>query len=173
MPKLLPEAKSRILAAAKKLLFEKGYGGLALREVAGQCGLAVGTIYNYFSSKDRLVASVMAEDWMEALEAMKKGCDEAVDVEQGVRAIYDAVEAFSRVYEPIWSGYKGLPSEFGMRHLMLRGQLSRLLASLLKRLGRGEDARLCPLLAETILACALQKDIDYPELSEAVRRLFQ
>ena len=52
MPKLIPDAKNNILSIAKKQLFMKGYNGLIIREVAEQCGLAVGTIYNYFSSKD-------------------------------------------------------------------------------------------------------------------------
>lgn len=59
MPKLIPDAKIKILSTARKQLFEKGYTGLILREVADQCAMAVGTIYNYFSSKDMLVAAIM------------------------------------------------------------------------------------------------------------------
>ena len=41
-----------------------------MREAARRCGVAVGTLYNYFPSKDALAAAVMLEDWHEDLDAM-------------------------------------------------------------------------------------------------------
>jgi AcrR family transcriptional regulator len=172
MAKQIPNAKKKIFTVAKKHLFEKGYVGLTLRQVATQSGMAVGTIYNYFPSKDILVASIMAEDWLASLKAMKKACTTASSAEQGVRTIYDAIEEYTKKYQPIWKEYKGMPSGFGQRHLMLRNQLSDLLAELLEDLGHKEDATLCPLLAETVLACAMHKDIPYSMLSDMIARLF-
>jgi AcrR family transcriptional regulator len=172
MPKLIPDAKNNILSIAKKQLFMKGYNGLIIREVAEQCGLAVGTIYNYFSSKDMLVASIMAEDWLISLRNMQNSCKVSSTIEQGVKAIYYEIHVYVQLYEKIWSKYKGIPSGFVGRHLLLRTQLSDLLTDLLVRHGRKEDTELCPLLAETILASAMQKDIDYSVLSKVVIRLF-
>jgi len=172
MPKLIPDATSRIISTARKHMFENGYAGLILREVADQCGLAVGTIYNYFSSKDMLVASIMAEDWLASLKKMQNSCEIASTVEQGVRSIYCEIGEYVQTYENVWKEYKGVLSSFGEHHVLLRSQLSELLSDLLERLGRKEDLELCPLLAETVLACAMQKDIDYSVLSKAVNRLF-
>lgn len=172
MPKLIPDAKIKILSTTRKHLFEKGYDGLILREVADQCGLAVGTIYNYFASKDMLVASIMAEDWFISIKNMSDSCKKASTVEQGVSAIYYAICEYVQTFEKLWTEYKGVVSGFGERHVLLRNQLSKLLSDLLERLGHGEDIELCPLLAETVLACAMQKDIDYPVLSKTVKRLF-
>ncbi len=171
MPKLIPKAREHILTAAKKLLLQKGYTGLALRELASQCKVAVGTIYNYFPNKEMLVATIMAEDWLDVLEGMQKRCESAATVEGGVRAIHDGLCAFVQKYEPIWSSYNRMPSGFGQRHAMLRCQLADLLRALLGRLGH-EEAGLSPLLAETVLACAMQKDIDYSALRETVNRMF-
>ncbi len=172
MPKLIPDAKTKIISIAKNQLFKKGYTGLMLRDVADQCGMAVGTIYNYFSSKEILVASIMAEDWLSSLEKMKESCKIASTVEQGVRAIYKAIGEYVQTYEGIWTEYKGVLSSYGKRHVLLRNQLSELLSDLLLRLGRNEDIELCPLLAETVLTCAMQRDIDYSVLSKAISRLF-
>lgn len=172
MPKLIPDAKSKIMSTAKQLIFDKGYAGLTLREVADQCGLAVGTIYNYFSSKDMLVASIMAEDWLTSLKRMQNSCEMASTVEQGVRSIYHAIGEYVQTYENVWREYKGVLSGFGEHRILLRNQLSELLSDLLERLGRKEDIQLCPLLAETVLACAMQKDIDYSVLSKVIKRLF-
>jgi len=172
MPKLIPDAKAKIISIAKKQLFENGYAGLTLREIADQCSLAVGTIYNYFPSKDMLVASIMAEDWHKSHKNMQKSCKTASNVEQGVRVIYKEICDYVQTYEKIWSEYKGMLNSFGQRHVMLRSQLSDLLSALLERLDRKEDMELCPLLAETVLAGAIQKDIDYSVLSRMVNRIF-
>ena len=41
-------SKEDILAAARQLLLEEGSGALGMRNVAAACGVAVGSIYNYF-----------------------------------------------------------------------------------------------------------------------------
>ena len=172
MPKLIPEAQRSILAAAKKQLFEKGYLNLAIREVASQCGIAVGTIYNYFPGKEALVAAVMAEDWRGLTAGMRESFSRSAGILEGVMAMYDAIEAFSKLYAPAWSQYGAAPAGFGERHLMLRGQLSALLLELVTRHGRAEDAALCPLVAETVLACATHADLNPSALNTAVSRLF-
>lgn len=172
MPKQIPNAREIIYTIAKRDLHEKGYMGLTLREIAAQSGIAVGTIYNYFSSKDMLVASIMAEDWLFSQKNMKKSFKTALTVEEGVRVIYDAIKNFVVKYEPIWKEYKGIPNGFAQRQMMLRNQMSNLLAELLELHGYKEDIGMCPLLSETILACAMQNDIPYSVLSQMIGRLF-
>ena len=50
-------SEEEILAAARALLLEKGTGALTMRSVAAACGVAVGSIYNYFPSKGALVGT--------------------------------------------------------------------------------------------------------------------
>ena len=57
MPKIVENVRQRILLEAKKQLEETGYGNMTIRSIASGCGIGVGTIYNYFSSKDVIVAS--------------------------------------------------------------------------------------------------------------------
>ena len=77
MPKIIDEARERILAEARKTLLTAGYKGLSLRGLARDCSVAVGTIYNYFPNKDTLIALVMMQDWTEARERMERGVDKA------------------------------------------------------------------------------------------------
>ena len=173
MPKIIPNAEEKILVSSKKLLFEQGYSKLALRDIACLSGVALGTIYNYFPSKDVLVATVMAKDWILALQNMNKNCKEALSVEQGVKAIYDSITGYVAINKSIWNEYKGSNYYFGSHHKILRNQLSEILNELLDRLDYKEDVILCPLLAETILDCAVQEDISYNELSIIVNRIFK
>ena len=56
------ERERRILAAARNLFDRKGYAGTAMEDIARRAGLAVGTLYNYFPSKDDLLIAIMRRD---------------------------------------------------------------------------------------------------------------
>ena len=59
--------RQRVLAAALQLGAEGGYDAVQMRDVASTAGVALGTIYRYFPSKDALLAAAMVQ-WMEDLE---------------------------------------------------------------------------------------------------------
>jgi len=60
--------RERVIAAAMELGAEGGYDAVQMRDVATTAGVALGTIYRYFSSKDHLLAASMV-DWSKELEA--------------------------------------------------------------------------------------------------------
>jgi AcrR family transcriptional regulator len=53
--------RTRILAAALKLVSELGAAGTSMRRLASACGLNVATIYHYFPSKAELVRALVEE----------------------------------------------------------------------------------------------------------------
>src|SRR5579862_8898694 len=48
------ETKERILAAALKLFKEKGLEGTTTKEISKESGIAEGTLFNYFKTKEDL-----------------------------------------------------------------------------------------------------------------------
>jgi AcrR family transcriptional regulator len=56
------ERERRILAAARRLFDRRGYVNTSMEDVAARAGLAVGTLYNYFSSKDQLLIALSRID---------------------------------------------------------------------------------------------------------------
>jgi AcrR family transcriptional regulator len=50
-----------VLDVARARAEEGGYEAVQMREIAAESGIALGTLYRYFSSKDHLLAEVMAE----------------------------------------------------------------------------------------------------------------
>src|ERR1700722_19011387 len=56
------DRSQRILKAARLLFDANGYGATAMEDVAEKAGLAVGTIYNYFPSKNDLLVAIMQRE---------------------------------------------------------------------------------------------------------------
>ena len=56
------DRERRILAAARRLFDRKGYDATSMENVAARAGLAVGTLYNYFPSKDELLFAISRAD---------------------------------------------------------------------------------------------------------------
>jgi len=59
--------RERVIRAALELGSEGGYDAVQMRDVAQRAGVALGTIYRYFSSKDHLLAAALVE-WVNDLE---------------------------------------------------------------------------------------------------------
>ena len=59
--------RERVIRAALDLGASGGYDAVQMRDVATSAGVALGTIYRYFSSKDHLLAAAMVE-WTHDLE---------------------------------------------------------------------------------------------------------
>lgn len=155
MPKIIDGARRMILDEARNELFAGGYDALNIRAVARGCAIAAGTVYNYFESKDILAASVMLEDWQNALAAMKDETARAGSVDAGLFAIFDAIAAFRKPYEEIWEshGLSGASQKklFRERHALLVAQIAALVQPLLTRFGAEEGDYLPRFIAENIL----------------------
>lgn len=76
MPKIIENIREQLLNETRAQVEQQGYGRTTIRSVANACGIAVGTVYNYFPSKDIMIASYMAEDWEKCLQEMRTHCGE-------------------------------------------------------------------------------------------------
>ena len=56
------ERKDRIFSAAVDLFNEKGFSNTSMQDIADNANLAVGTLYNYFPSKNDLLLDIMHEE---------------------------------------------------------------------------------------------------------------
>ena len=52
MPKKIAELREKMIAYARQALLQEGTPALTVRSTASACGVAVGTVYNYFPSKE-------------------------------------------------------------------------------------------------------------------------
>ena len=59
--------RKEIIDAALAIAAEEGYDALTTRTVAARAGVAIGTVYRYFTSKDHILVEVMF-DWSRRFE---------------------------------------------------------------------------------------------------------
>lgn len=55
------ERRAEIIASARRLFQSRGYGATSMHDVMTDLGVAKGTIYHYFGSKDELLDAVVAD----------------------------------------------------------------------------------------------------------------
>lgn len=66
-------SRETILEACRAIVRERGLPGISVRSVASACGVASGTLYNYFPGKDALVLAVTADVWSDILGVDAEG----------------------------------------------------------------------------------------------------
>ncbi len=68
--------RERLLAAARELVEERGYAGASVIAVAERAGLAAGTLYRHFSSKEELFVELFRVVCDREIEAMRAAAAE-------------------------------------------------------------------------------------------------
>ena len=61
-----------ILKAAIKVFAEKGYHSCRTLDISGAAGVAYGSLYQYFKSKDDILLSIFRDNWNFLLQRMEK-----------------------------------------------------------------------------------------------------
>jgi len=174
MPKIIEGAREKILVNAKRRLFEQGYQHISLREVAKESGIATGTIYNYFENKDYLIANIMLEDWMAAIEKMEEAIAKAGSVKEGVEEICRAIDEFAIIYSQVWQQpavAAAAASDMAHRHQFLTEQLSEKVNALLEKMGYGNRKEFTELITELILTSS-GTEVVRKQLGELLNRLY-
>ncbi|MDF2922300.1 MAG: transcriptional regulator [Paenibacillaceae bacterium] len=74
----MEEKRIRIYNCAKELFRTKGFKDTNISEITKKAGMAVGTFYNYYSSKEKLFMDIFLEENTK----LKKDCLESLDLTQ-------------------------------------------------------------------------------------------
>ncbi|WP_205499969.1 TetR/AcrR family transcriptional regulator [Rufibacter psychrotolerans] len=76
---MMAEKKKAILESTLKLIKENGFHGTPMSQVAKKAGVAAGTIYHYFDSKDTLIQELYTYTQYRLLDAIKENSREDMD----------------------------------------------------------------------------------------------
>ncbi|MBC7959383.1 MAG: TetR/AcrR family transcriptional regulator [Vallitaleaceae bacterium] len=114
MPKTIEDLRKSILVEANKVVTEQGLDQLNMRVIAKACGVAVGTLYNYFPTKEALLSELMYNYWLEFLERVQKISREEKTFYDKLKDIYEQLENMTTTFHETWikmSKKKGNMSE--------------------------------------------------------------
>ena len=78
----------QIFAATLKLVEEIGVAGITMRQIAGEAGMATGTLYIYFKDKESLITSLYEQCKQSSVNAYFKGYDAARPFKTGFKVVF-------------------------------------------------------------------------------------
>lgn len=174
MPKIIENLRGKLLEEAKYQVMNQGYSAMTIRSVAGACGVGVGTVYNYFASKDMLVAAFMLEDWMDCMKVVEAECTTEKGIDTAIRCIYDELRRFMTKYAPLFSDKDAEASSsvaLHQRHGMLREQIAKPLLPFCELQNKADAAFLAEFVAESLLSWS-RTERRFEEIESILLQLF-
>lgn len=168
MPKIIENLPERLMDEARRQVEESSYADMTIRSVAKACGVGVGTVYNYYPSKESLVAAFMLEDWKQCVTAIEDCARDARGREPVLWSIYENLTAFMEKHQRIFrdeTASAGIGGSFSHYHAVLRSQL----AAPLRRFCR--DDFTAEFIAEAILSWTVNGK-SFDALNDVIKRIF-
>lgn len=95
-------SRENILSAGKGIITQSGIQTLNMRNVAQRCGIAVGSVYNYFPSKGDLIIATVESVWIEIMHDVK-GCHSKLGFIENLLFLFKSIQKGSREYPSFFS----------------------------------------------------------------------
>ncbi|MEV0293018.1 TetR/AcrR family transcriptional regulator [Nocardia sp. NPDC050710] len=171
MPKIVDRAARReeILDAAARVFARKGFAASRIEDVAAEAGIAKGSVYLYFDSRDSLLTGVF-DSYAARAARVPAELGEGTALERLRRLVRGTLEMLAeypdhaRVLLDVWASNP--PIDMAAMYREYRGSIAELLREAAEdgELRDGIDERHAAVLVGTIEGCLVQGLVD-PELS--------
>ena len=174
MPKVIPEIREQFIAAARQRILYSQQHDLTIREISEDCRTGLGTVYNYFPSKDELIAEVLFEDWQTLWEEVQKKLEDSESPMQDIELIYDALCTFMRKYYPTMEIYTSIAKSVGdvrSYHPAMIEQISGVISHTLMRYALSVEPYTDIVLAEILLGIAIHKSEQFEQICPIICRI--
>jgi AcrR family transcriptional regulator len=76
------ETRKNILARSRALFKEKGFDAVTTRDIAKDAGIATGTLFNYFPTKEAIAVTLVSQDFQSARQEFEKVRQQAGTLEE-------------------------------------------------------------------------------------------
>ena len=90
------DKRTALLAAALEVFSERGVDGVAVPEISRRAGVATGTIYRYFPSKEALVNELYREQKLALGRRLNEGFDRKAEPKAAFAEFWRRLVAFAR-----------------------------------------------------------------------------
>lgn len=92
-------SQEALLSAALALARSEGVSAVSMRRVASACGVALGTVYHYYSSKEALLVAVMERFWQDAFHGGLSAGEEAPRFLSAFSSVWNRAASALRQFE--------------------------------------------------------------------------
>ena len=90
-------SKEKILSVCRELIRQEGWDAINIRSVAKACDVSVGTLYNYFHSKDDLSSAIVESVWRDIFHH-ENDMDAFADLPSCIQWLYRRLAYGARQY---------------------------------------------------------------------------
>lgn len=166
MPKVIPEVREKLLTTVRNRLLKDGPDAVSLRSIAKECGIAVGTVYNYFPNKDMLIAEAIGDDWLVSLQECDEEMAKADSFEEAVSTLLDFVTEFYQRYQKAFLAMNGKAdvSRIYQGRDLLQQQLQSRLEGICDRFHKEKLRHHAVLLTAAMRECLMNPEVSKEEL---------
>ena len=174
MPKIIENIRARLLEETRRQIEENGYKETTVRSVAAALSIGLGTLYNYFESKDMLVASFMLEDWNKAMVEMRERLGLSISSHEKLKFIFEGLRDFSESHKKLFtdeSAQKVFAHTMHERHPLLISQISAMVLPIVSGSDIEDKKLLSDFISESILTWSASGR-EYAELEPVFTKLF-
>ena len=174
MPKIIENIRAKLLAETRRQIEVNGYKETTVRSVAAALSIGLGTLYNYFESKDMLVAHFMLEDWNNTMVEMRERLNLSTSSQEKIRSIFEGLRAFSESHKKLFtdeSAKKVFAHTMHERHPLLISQISSMVLPIVSDSDIEDKRLLADFISESILTWSASGR-EYAELEPVFTKLF-
>lgn len=179
LPKTLVNVKDDILRVTRKLLSEEGYGSLNMRAIASNCGIATGTLYNYYKSKKEIVEEILKNEWSMMLRRIEQASKDNRNVIENIGIIYNELTVLMNDVHNIWFADTRPNNDYELKSI--KGQKEILLKSLTDKIfdlisdnDPNKDFRLISdAICKLLIIYAYEGNTQYDKLSALISALLK
>jgi AcrR family transcriptional regulator len=82
-------SRDHIIEVAEEIFKQDGIEGLKVRNISLKTGIALGTIYNYFSSQEELVEEIFVLSWNKTKEKLKIIAHKPLPIDEKIHAFFN------------------------------------------------------------------------------------
>lgn len=174
MPKIIENVRGMLIEECQNQITANGYDNVTIRSIAKGCGLGLGTFYNYFKSKDMLIATFLLEDWKTRMEKIIKKNESEADPMVAVFDIYNELHNFTRAHYSIFtapSAIKAFNMSGANYHKFVRNQVAAPIYNSCVISGFENAEFLSLYVAESLITWTVAEK-EYEEIAAVVSKLF-
>ena len=174
MPKIIENVRGMLIEEAQTQITANGYDNVTIRSIAKGCGLGLGTFYNYFKSKEMLIATFLNEDWQKRMSVIKENHKDETNPMVVVRTLYDNMTDFIKIYNNIFtspSAIKTFSFAAPGYHKYVREQVAMPIYNSCVLAGIENAEFLSIFVAESLVTWTVAKR-DFEEIAAIISKLF-